>query len=282
MKKGMALALGMLAGWLPLAAGAGRPFLTEDPNPVVENQWELYLAGRAEQVAPGWQGALPELEANYGALPGVQLQMRVRGAFNDFEGRSIQYGLGDTRVGVKYQFVDETAGTPQVATFVLSEIPTGNEALGLGEGEVRVFLPVWVRKIIGRWTTYGGGGYWIHAKDQNQNHWFLGWVGEYQAWDTFALGAEITFASSRGGAGSDPRWNAGAVWNLTPLQRIMVSGGKSLKYQDTTQFYLAYALRFGSFTGYPAAPPQPVLPDIGGRGAASPAGAPTRENAGQE
>jgi hypothetical protein len=55
-------------------------------------------------------------------------------------------------------------------------LPTGNENRGLGAGHVRAFLPVWVQKSFGEWTTYGGGGYWINQDDNlgDKNYWFAG------------------------------------------------------------------------------------------------------------
>jgi hypothetical protein len=41
--------------------------------------------------------------------------------------------------------------------FPLLELPTGNEHRGLGAGHVSAFLPIWVQKSFGEWTTYGGG-----------------------------------------------------------------------------------------------------------------------------
>src|SRR5947208_2934500 len=47
----------------------------------------------------------------------------------------------------------------QVGTFPITILPTGAESRGLGAGHVRQFLPLWVQKSFGDWTTYGGGGY---------------------------------------------------------------------------------------------------------------------------
>ena len=58
-----------------------------------------------------------------------------------------------------------TAHAP-IGIFPLVELPTGNQSHGLGAGHIRVFLPVWVQKNFGEWTTYGGGGYWIN-QDEN-------------------------------------------------------------------------------------------------------------------
>ncbi len=49
-----------------------------------------------------------------------------------------------------------------VGVFPFLEVPTGDEALGLGAGHYRGYLPVWFQKSSGDWTTYGGGGYWIN------------------------------------------------------------------------------------------------------------------------
>ncbi len=47
------------------------------------------------------------------------------------EGEGSHYGYGDTEFVVKYLFVQETKYIPQIGTFPLIEIPTGDVTRGL-------------------------------------------------------------------------------------------------------------------------------------------------------
>ena len=53
------------------------------------------------------------------------------------------------------------------------------------------FIPIWLQKDFGDWTTYGGGGYWINPGPGNRNYWFAGWLLQRQVTKQLALGAEV-------------------------------------------------------------------------------------------
>ena len=48
-----------------------------------------------------------------------------------------------------------------------------------------------LQKDFGRWTSYGGGGYWNNPGPGNRNYWFAGWLLQYQCADNLALGGEL-------------------------------------------------------------------------------------------
>lgn len=152
---------GILAFLLLLAtpALAGPPFITDDPEPVELGHWEVYgfTAGAAGHGAATGLG--PRLKVNYGAAPGLQLHVIGGMAFDDEPGHH-EIGLSDTELGAKLRFIkpDEDDWYPQVGIFPLMEIPTGDAARGLGAGKWQEFLPLWLQKDWGDWTSYGGGG----------------------------------------------------------------------------------------------------------------------------
>lgn len=162
----------------PTTATAGPPFRTDDPEPVDYQHWEFYTFSTGTHTSGDTSGVAPAFEFNYGLVPNGQLHFGASTAFEGPAGGATQFGYGDTEVGFKYRFINEEKdGTrPQVAAFPLIELPTGNENRGVGAGHVRAFLPVWVQKSFGEWTTYGGGGYWINQDDNlgDKNYWFAG------------------------------------------------------------------------------------------------------------
>jgi hypothetical protein len=139
-------------------AQAGPPFVTDDPEPVEHKHWEIYLASQLAHDSSGWSGTSPHVEINYGAIPNLQLHLIAPVAFNAPAAGSRQFGYGDTELGIKYRFLQETARLPMAGVFPLVELPTGDAARGLGAGHPQVFLPLWLQKSSGPWTTYGGGG----------------------------------------------------------------------------------------------------------------------------
>jgi hypothetical protein len=106
-------------------AMAGPPYVTDDPEPVEYRHWELYLASLVEHDTDGWTGTSPHVEVNYGAVPDVQLHLIAPLAFAVPAGQRARLGPGDTEIGVKWRFLQETQTVPQIGTFPLLEAPTG-------------------------------------------------------------------------------------------------------------------------------------------------------------
>jgi len=227
------------------AARAGPPFRTDDPEPVEYQHWEIYGFAAATQVQGERSGVLPGVEVNYGAVPDLQLHIIAPLAFDKPSGNDTRHGYGDTEVGIKYRFVHEDQGgwRPQVGTFPLIELPTGNADRNLGTGHTRLFVPVWVQKSIADWTTYGGGGYWINHGADNRNYWFFGWLLQRKINDKLAVGGEIFHqtADKIGGAESTG-FNFGGTYDFTEHYHLLFSGGRGIQSARTTNefsYYLA-------------------------------------------
>jgi len=225
---------------------AGPPFVTDDPEPVDYQHWEVYLASQYQHASDGATGTAPHVEVNYGVLPDLQLHLIVPEAFNAPSGGSRHFGPGDTEVGAKYRLCTEAGGRPEVAVFPLAELPTGDDQRGLGSGHTQVFLPVWLQKTFGSWTTYGGTGYWINPGAGNRNWWLTGWLVQRQVLPDLAVGAEVFHETSQTvGGKSDTRMNLGITWDLSETYHVLASAGPTLQGPSKYQAYLALQLTFG-------------------------------------
>ncbi len=227
-------------------ARCGPPFVTDDPEPVEYQHFELYLASVYQHGPGDSNGTLPHVEINYGAAPDVQLHLIAPAAFEAPSAGARQYGYGDTELGVKYRFIEEAGDRPQVGVFPLVEIPTGSERRGLGSGHTQFFLPVWVQKGLGSWTTYGGGGYWVNPGPGNRNWWFTGWLIQRQVLPTLAVGAEVYHETAKvAGGGPDTKANMGIVWDLSDTSHVLASAGPVLQGPSGYQAYLAVQFTLG-------------------------------------
>ena len=163
--------------------------MTDDPEPVELGHWEVYGFSAGALGRHDVSGLGPSLEVNYGAAPNLQLHMIAGLAYDDPSGSGLRMGVSDTELGAKYRFL--TPGDddwwPQVGIFPLVEVPTGSSERGLGAGYVQAFLPVWIQKDFGKWTTYGGGGYWINPGTGNRDYWFTGLLLQRQVTDNSRL-----------------------------------------------------------------------------------------------
>jgi len=230
----------------PLRARVGPPFVTDDPEPVEHQHWEWYLASEHIRTADGWSGTAPHMEVNYGVISNVQLHLIAPLAYDAPLQGSTHYGYGDTELGVKYRFIQQTPGFPEAAAFPLLEIPTGNADDGLGSGHVQAFLPLWLQKDFGKWTIYGGGGYGINPGAGNRNWGFGGAVLQDQVRPNLLIGGEIYHRTSmQAGERGDTAFNLGTVFDLSEHHHLLFSAGCSIDGPTEFQMYIAYQFTFG-------------------------------------
>ena len=219
---------------------AGPPFFTDDPEPVEYRHWEIYLASQYLKTGDDRTGTAPHMEVNYGAYPSLQLHTQTPAAFDYPTGGSMAYGYGDTEFGVKYRFLKETDTHPQIGIFPIVEATTGDEDRGLGNGKAQIFLPLWLQKSWGRWTSYGGGGYWINPGVGNKNWGFVGWHLERDLSKYLTLGGEIFHRTADtvgvdGGTG----FTGGGQINFNEHYHFLFSAGTDITGPEHLTQYLA-------------------------------------------
>ena len=229
---------------------AGPPFLTDDPEPVELGHYEFYTLSTGTVTKDGTTAFLPAFEFNYGLIPNGQVHIIAPGALNSPAAGTNAYGYGDTELGFKYRFIgeDKEGVRPQVGIFPMLELPTGDVSRGLGDGHARVFLPVWVQKSFGDWTTYGGGGYWINRDEQlgEKDYTFFGWLLQRKITDKLTLGGEI-FHETAGilpgrtsfdlNSKDTTGFNLGGIYDFDEHNHLLFSVGRALQNAaDTNQF----------------------------------------------
>jgi Putative MetA-pathway of phenol degradation len=227
------------------AAGAfaGPPFRTDDPVPVDYHHGEIYLFSTGTHDAGGTSGLGPAVEFNYGILSGTQFHIIAPMAYDAPKDEASHFGYGDTEVGVKYRFVHETDVLPMIGIFPLVEIPTGDEDKGLGNGKAQYFFPLWLQKDFGRWTTYGGGGYWINPGPGNKNYWFSGILLQYSFSETLYLGGELFHQTADTVDGEDNSgFNFGGSLPLVRNYQLLFSAGRGLTDTSSNRFSYYVAL----------------------------------------
>jgi hypothetical protein len=154
--------------------------------------------------------------------------------------------LGDTELGAKYRFIHETDNIPQAGIFPLVHLPSGDSNRDLGSGHVQAFLPMWLQKSWGPWTTYGGGGYWINPGTDNKNYWQLGWLLQRDITKVLTLGAEIFYFGKQTTDGRDETgYNIGGIINLTEEHHVLFSAGSDFAGDNNFASYLGYQYTFG-------------------------------------
>lgn len=215
--------LGLSALSISVAAHAGLPFATDDPEPTEPGHLEIYapvveLEGRGSDY-----GGAVIVEVNYGLAPDWQLSIGVPIAFaHDSVGW--QHGRGDVELSAKYRFYhDENAGL-SIAAFPGLTLPTASN--GLGNGKVTALLPVWLQKDSGPWSVFGGGGYAINPGPGNRDYWTGNVAVTRQMNERLMLGAEAGRRGSDGiGSGASTSLGLAAIYRLKGPLRLLGSVG---------------------------------------------------------
>jgi hypothetical protein len=221
---------------------AGPPFRTDDPQPVDYLHWELYVASAQQFQHSGSSATCPHIEINYGLIPNVQIHCIAPLEYVHTTGGTL-YGYSDTELGLKYRFVEETETTPQIGTFPLIEIPTGNEHAQLGNGTMQAYLPVWIQKSWGGLTTYGGGGMWINPGIDQKNWIYAGWEIQYDFSSAVTFGSELYYQTAQTqNSGSSTGYTLGGTVNLQEHHHILFSVGHSMSGESLWNGYIAYQL----------------------------------------
>jgi hypothetical protein len=186
----------------------GPPYQTDDPVPVDLHHYEFYIFGSADGTPVEMDSSGPAFEFNWGALPRVQvhaiLPWGVAAPLNNpvylpSGSGPTEFGLTDMELGVKIAFIKEGKHVPQIGSFTMFEMPTGNADRGLGVGKVWYKLPIWLQKNVGNWTFDGGAGYEVVPQTGYRNFFYTGWLVKEKLNDRLELGAEV-FAHGREGS----------------------------------------------------------------------------------
>lgn len=230
------------SGWLP--------FLTNSPEPVNYQQWELYLYGNLNKnnaflLEP--QLSAPTVEIDWGVLSDVNLHAMFTYAWAFPDRIPATSGPGDSELGIKYRLIHETDWLPQIGFAPLLELPTGNTNRNLGNGVPWVQLPLWLQKSWGPWTTVGGAGYALNSAPGMLDYFYAGWELQKKLNDTFTLGAEFFYQDAQSiDSSAATFFNAGGYYYFSQHTALLFSAGHTMT--GTSQLLASLGLYWTSET----------------------------------
>jgi hypothetical protein len=260
----------------------GPPYQTDDPVPVDLHHYEFYIFGDMDGTPVEIDSAGPAFEFNWGALPRVQLHAilpwGVAAPLNNPvylpEGTGpVTFGLTDMELGAKVAWIKEGNHMPQIGSFTMFEMPSGNYDKGLGIGKVWYKLPIWLQKNRGKWLFDGGGGYEVVPQTGYRNFPYGGFLIKRELSERLELGAEI-FGHGREGEAA-PQTQSSTMVDLggyyhfkNPNQQFLFCYGHSVAGQTENYAYVGMYWTWGRDAGKDAGKPAASLPplDPSGRG----------------
>ena len=220
-------------------AQAGPPFQTDDPTPVDYGHYEAYLFGTVDGTPAELDPVAPAFEFNWGAVPNLQLHAILPFAAVIPSNNPIYapggigpsaFGYTDMELGAKIAFIKESKYIPQIGTFTMFEIPTGNYDRGLGVGKVWYKVPLWLQKNFGHWLLDGGGGVVIVPQTQYRNYPYGAFLLKYVFGERLELGGEVFSHAHEGYA--TPQTEASTM--------IDIGGYYHFKHHTGEQFLFCY------------------------------------------
>jgi hypothetical protein len=253
------LALG--AGFV--RAQAGPPFQTDDPTPVDYGHYEFYVFGTVDATPDELDPTGPALEFNWGAVPDVQLHAILPWGAAIPSNNPIyapggtgptNFGLTDMELGLKYGFIHQTPHRPQIGSFTMLELPTGNSNKGLGVGRVWYKLPLWAEKEVGPWSLVGGAGYVLIHQTGYQSYPYGGFLVKRVLNERLELSIESFSHAREGFAAAQTQASsmidAGGYYHFkSPGLQLLFAYGHSIAGQTENYGYLGLYKTWGKDKG---------------------------------
>lgn len=255
--------LAFLAGACVWAQGP--PYQTDDPVPVDYKHYEFYIFGLADGTPVEVDSVGPAFEFNWGAIPRVQfhavLPLGVSAPLNHpayFPAGSgpVNIGMADIELGAKIAYIKESKLVPQIGTFTMFEMPSGNSDKGLGIGKVWYRLPVWMQKNFGPWLLDGGAGETVIPQEDYHNFPYGGFLLKYTfPGDRLEFGGEIFSHGAEGPAA--PQYQSSTMIDLggyyhfkhNPNQEFLFCYGHSIAGQTENYAYIGMYWTWGGKNG---------------------------------
>ena len=217
----------------------GPPYQTDDPVPVDYGHYEFYVFGAADGTPVEMDSNGPAFEFNWGAAPRVQIHAILPWGEVAPSNNAIYapagtgpsaFGLTDAELGVKLALIKESKYVPQIGTFTMFELPTGNYDKGLGVGKVWYRMPLWLQKNFGKWLVDGGAGETVVPQKDYHDFPYGGFLVKRELSERLELGAEVF---SHGGEGvATPQTQASTM--------VDVGGYYHFKRNPNEQFLFCY------------------------------------------
>jgi hypothetical protein len=232
----------LFAAFLAVSAPAlaGPPYQTDDPEPADLGHFEIYAftdGVRTQADTTGQSG----FDINYGAAEDLQLTAVVPLGFDDPREARSTVGLSDIELGAKYRFLHQDDAGWDVSFFPQADLPTRSRA-ALGDGHASFFLPLWLQKDWGDWSTFGGGGYDVDRGGDSRDFWFMGWALTRKLTSALEIGVEVYHSTpAMIGGKASTGLGLGADYEMSEHYHLLASFGPGIQNAAETDSYSWYA-----------------------------------------
>ena len=231
--------IALLACMLSSTAFAGPPYVTDDPDPTDTGHFEIYLFATGTQTRDGSDGAAG-LDISYGAAPDLQLSVTLPLAYENPDGGPLIGGVANVEIAAKYRLLHQESHGIDLAVFPRVFLPSASDRVG--DQHASLFLPVWVGRHMGKWTTFGGGGCTLTDSAGVKDSCLIAWALTYRVLEDLELGAEIYHQTPDVDGGRHTTGlGFGVRFDRSDSLHFVASIGPGIQNADETNQYSAYA-----------------------------------------
>jgi hypothetical protein len=235
----------MMLLMLARPALAGPPYVSDDPEPTDYRHFEIYFFDGGTTTRFG-TGSAAGIDFNYGAAPDLQLTAVLPAGFDSPLRGPSAVGLGNIQLAAKYRLLHQSEVGLDLAVFPRVFLPAGSNTVG--SSHVSLFLPIWIEKDFGAWTTFGGGGYEFNRGEGSKDFYQLGWAVTREITHGIQLGAEAYHQSADiPGGESTSGLNAGFIYDINDNYHLMGTIGPGIQNANDTNRYSWYVALLVTF-----------------------------------
>jgi len=233
-------AAGLLLLLLPAkAAFAGPPYASDDPEPTDYRHFEIYVFTEGLRTEEGTSGAAG-VDFNYGAGPDLQLTLVVPREYERPRDAPAPSGLGNVELAAKYRFAHQSDSGWDVAFFPRLFLPSASTAVGARHAAL--FLPIWLQRDFGKWSSFGGGGCALNHGGDSRSYCTVSWAMAYQLRPDLQLGGELVYqGADTQGLAAALSTGAGLRYDLSPRFHLLAYASADLRESGDTERYSWYA-----------------------------------------
>jgi hypothetical protein len=231
---------------LALAQG-GPPLITDDPGTPGPGRWEINLAFTTEKGHGETRFETPLLDVNYGWGERHQFKLEIPWVVLSERGEETKNGLGNTRLGWKWRFLDEKESGISVSMYPQLEFnnPGSSSAdRGIAEKGTQLLLPLQAAKGFGPFGVNVELGYTI--RDSSDDELIYGVAFSYEVSDRMELLGELFGTSVVNLKEHQLLFDLGTRYKLTDHYVLLFSAGRDIESTgvNETQFRSYLGIQF--------------------------------------
>ena len=222
-------------------AGAGPPFLTDDPW-FVDKGWEIKSRSQYERHAEAPDVLIgPTFDLNYTIVPGFKLNLTIaEETLLGKNGEPNQFGLIDTDLKFKWRFVEEEQDgwRPAISMAPTITFPTGDTGRGLSDGSYKFKVPFQFGKTFGEdhnWVAYSEIGFAkkLDGSGGSGETLIFGATLARNVTKELQVGVELYHEFALDGKGQHTQiLNLGATYTFNDSWSVQFGVGKSISAND--------------------------------------------------